>query len=170
MRALPLAVLMIAVATAPALAAENPPRVDEVLVKISLKAANPNEMIKLLAAGPGQKSAGPLMPPGISGILGYPIDHSLLVKGSPQSVEEIQALVAVLDVRTESIGKDTQRVRLTLLHVAKEPLRSGLLAIPGSGTAEWRDGALVLEGNPTWIWVAMRTAASLEVQPHGIAK
>lgn len=55
-----------------------------------------------LAGGLGAGGAG-LVPPGIQGILGYELDNSLLVSGTPDDIQQLKNIIRLLDIPPRQI-------------------------------------------------------------------
>ena len=106
----------------------------QTLVKIKLHYFHPDQIMSYL----GARSR---VPAGIEGILAYPLDNSLLVKGTPEGLAALRRLLTSLDKPGAKLPPLPPRINLTLTNVTLEA------AI--KQTLQGADGAVVfLKGTP----------------------
>lgn len=123
-----------------------------------------------LGGGVGGHSPAPLgfrsktpLPLNITGVLGYPLDNSLLVRGPEDSLKAVRAALAVVDVKVEHPDKEHARTTLTPKLAKPSDVRQKMLALPDAGTVTLKDEALTLEGRPDWVRAALHEAFLAEL-------
>lgn len=60
----------------------------------------------------GGGTAG-LVPEGITGILGYPLDNSILVRGTPEDIEQLKRIIRLLDVPPRQLSIKIEQIAVT---------------------------------------------------------
>ena len=157
--------------------AENaaPPAKEQVLEKIQLVYQAPDEVVGLVMGADtsgknGQPAAGGQartvsMPPGVTGLVGYPLDHTLLVRGTPEALKAFREAVVVVDVKVEAVkpGEDRVRTAVTPRHARSAELQQKMRALPDAGSVTEQGGRLVLEGKAAWIRAALHAAFEAEL-------
>lgn len=155
MRVLLLAVLTLIGAFAPAAprAAEDDGRVVDKLV---LKHWSPNLLIKeTLREG--------VVPPGVDGILGYPKDSSLLIRGTAEGVTNLKRALRVIDVPGAEIEHGDTTVTIRPDRADAGDLRELMLALPQPGSVTLQEGALTLKGRAAWVRRGLALTARLDL-------
>lgn len=62
------------------------------------------------ALGGGQGGGLNLLPEGINGLLGYPLDNSLLVQGTPEAIEQLKRIIRLLDIPPRQISIKIEQI------------------------------------------------------------
>lgn len=60
--------------------------------------------------GGGQGGGANLLPQGINGLLGYPLDNSLLVQGTPEAIEQLKRIIRLLDIPPRQISIKIEQI------------------------------------------------------------
>ena len=99
-------------------------------------------------------------------MLGYPLDHTLLVRGTPEALKALREAVVVVDVKVEreKPGEDRARTALTPRRAKMEEVQRKILALPDAGTVIEQGGRLILEGKADWVRAALREAFLAEIK------
>jgi beta-lactamase regulating signal transducer with metallopeptidase domain len=139
----------------PVAATDGLPR-EEAFEKILLQRVDASDLYRLMA----QEKAIPM---GVTGILAYPRDQSLLVRGTPAAIATLGRAVRVADVRVETVPGGRTRVLLTLQRAKADTLRAEALRLSDAGTATLRGSALELEGSRAWLERAIGVAMRAEM-------
>lgn len=63
-----------------------------------------------LGAGGGQNGGLNLLPQGINGLVGYPLDNSLLVQGTADSIEQLKRIIRLLDIPPRQISIKIEQI------------------------------------------------------------
>jgi type II/III secretion system protein len=63
--------------------------------------------------GAGQGGVANLLPQGIQGVLGYPLDNSLIVQGTPEAIEELKRIIRLLDIPPRQIAIKIESIAVT---------------------------------------------------------
>jgi hypothetical protein len=122
------------------------------LLSVSVTAQNPPtaetiDKIKLTFTDPARLwVAIPAVPTGISGVLVYPLDKSLIVRGTAAAIEEMKAALRGVDVPGE---RDRQTV--TLRRGNPKAVRTAALALPQAGMVQVQGNTLTFSGNEDWL-------------------
>lgn len=166
-----------------ATAADEPPKptteakTEQFTVKVSIKNLDPYDTIRLLLAAPAPVSAGPkspqpvsAVPNGITAILSYPLDHSLLVRGDAASVQLLKNALGVIDVPVDKLPGIASRVTLQPRAFRPEQFRALLPEEVGYGKITASEKELTLEGTKEWLHKALGLVARLEVAPPAAPK
>jgi len=127
-----------------------------VMRKMKLAHLKPEECLKLLTSA--------RVPEGVQGILTYPIDNSLIARGTPGALSAMERGVRIVDVQVTELPNGAARTSLHPGRVSGETLRTRLLALPEAGAATWYDGVLALEGKRAWVRATIRRAMQLEME------
>lgn len=169
----------------PAVPTANPrapgPAARLVTAKLSLTNLDPNSAVRMLLNSPPQSSpslpglqatgADPgAIPEDIVGILGYPLDRSLLVRGPLASIQVLHDVLRVIDVPVELLDDGSARAVVHPRAFKPEQFRSLLPATVGEGRVTARGRDLILEGAEAWILQALGFVAKLEVGPRSAPK
>jgi len=100
-----------------------------------------------LATDPAQLWAAiSAVPTGVSGVLVYPLDRSLIVRGTADVIEELKAALRVVDVPTEG-----DRYTVRLWQGNPDAVRTAALALPQAGTVGVQDKNLTFTGKEEWL-------------------
>jgi type II secretory pathway component GspD/PulD (secretin) len=54
-----------------------------------------------------------LVPDGIEGVLGYPLDNSLVVQGTPEAIEQLKRIIRLLDIPPRQIHIKVEQIAVT---------------------------------------------------------
>jgi hypothetical protein len=109
------------------------------------------------------------LPAGVIGILAFPRDQSLLVRGLPAAIAALERAARVGDARIEDLPAGRARVVLSPQHVKPELLRERALRLPGAGTATVQRRSLELEGSRPWLQRAIGAAMRAEMAAPSLA-
>jgi hypothetical protein len=144
---------------APEVRAEPATPEGEIFEKIFLAFADAREMTSMLTQRPA-------LPAEVSGILAYPLDQSLLVRGKIRGIWALRRAIAKVDVPIEQ--REGAAARATLRPLRGDPalLRERILALPGAGEVTLQERALLLEGSRDWIVRALGLAVQAELAAH----
>lgn len=145
---------------------------EAVVEKIKLEKADPNWLLRILFyANPTPTVDSPqggtldskrvLAAQGVQAVQSYPLDHSLVVRGTPAGIQQFKTTLRLLDVSQEEVD-GRQRVTLTPQNARPELVRNVVLELPEGGKAEVDGKTVKLEGSPAWIRRALRIAVHLE--------
>jgi hypothetical protein len=104
-----------------------------------------------------------LVPAGVDGVLRSEAPDQVILIGT-EGVPDIRHCIQVLDVPTERIGPDREKVVLTLRRADARRLRMLVLRLPEAGTAELKGQQLVLAGNRAWLHRALRQVIRAELK------
>jgi hypothetical protein len=63
-----------------------------------------------LGGGQGQGAGLNLLPQGINGLVGYPLDNSLLVQGTADSIEQLKRIIRLLDIPPRQISIKIEQI------------------------------------------------------------
>jgi hypothetical protein len=89
-----------------------------------------------------------VFPAGVSGVLAYPLDDSLIVRGTPAAIAEAKSALAVIDVPFEQ----GRRLEVTLRRGELGAVGKAALALPKAGTILLRgEKTLRFEGDAEWL-------------------
>jgi hypothetical protein len=66
-----------------------------------------------LGGGLGGGGGLNLLPQGIQGLIGYPLDNSLLVQGTPEAVEQLERIIRLLDIPPRQISIKIEQIAVT---------------------------------------------------------
>src|SRR4051794_33104843 len=116
---------------------------------VTAQTTKPAQMIyKIrLATDPAQLWAAiSAVPTGVSGVLVYPLDRSLIVRGTADVIEELKAALRVVDVPTEG-----DRYTVRLWQGNPDAVRTAALALPQAGTVGVQDKNLTFTGKEEWL-------------------
>lgn len=166
---IPYALCLAALVAAPAAAQEaSSPATDPVTEKVRLVHQQPHDVIRLLTdprPNTGLETTPSLVPSGIRGILGYPLDSSLLIHGAKEAIAVLKHGLSIVDVPVTKTKKGQSRLDLMLKRVKPEELQERLLRMPisGSRTVTVQGQRVILDGNAEWIRAALRLAMQMEM-------
>jgi hypothetical protein len=79
-------------------------------------------------------------------ILSYPLDNSVIMRGTPEAVDAVKSALATADVPIES-----NRLVITLRGAAPEVVRDHALALPLAGTVEVDGRTVRFQGQQKWL-------------------
>lgn len=63
--------------------------------------------------GQGGGGVPGLVPEGITGILGYPLDNSLLVRGTPEDIQQLKNIIRLLDIPPRQLSIKIEQIAVT---------------------------------------------------------
>jgi hypothetical protein len=107
-------------------------------------------------------AALPVVPTGISGVLVYPLDKALIVRGTAAAVEEMKAALRVVDV---PVAGDRYVVRLK--HGTPETVRTAALALPQAGIVQVEGQVLTFTGKVEWLHAVQGVVFGAELEHPG---
>jgi hypothetical protein len=128
-----LVLLLAALAAVPAAGA---PATDQLIEKIQFAHWHPAQLFQTLTVRPAD----------ISGVLVYPLDNALIVRGTRAAVEEMKSGLRVIDVPIEG-----DRLAVTLRRGTPEAVRAAALALPRAGTVQVQQKTLTFTGSAEWL-------------------
>lgn len=142
----------------------------EVLERFQLTNQNPNDVMELLfppvplKKGEVPKPGANLLPIAITAAAGFPLDHSLIARGTPDAVKKFRDAVLTIDLKVEKLPNDRAATSLMPRHGKPTDLRERLLSLPGAGDVALQDGRLTLQGKAGWVRAALREAFLAEIK------
>jgi hypothetical protein len=132
--------------------------------KVILAFTKPDDMVRLISQKVG-------VPKALEGILGYPLDNSLLVRGKPSAISALKDAVAIGDI---VVGFDTAEFRTAKLTFRKakpeqaQTVREVILKLNGAGSASIEDSRISVRGSEKWVTEAIAAAMRAEMLASGI--
>jgi hypothetical protein len=157
----------------PTFASDAPEPQEQVIEKVKLAHLPPEDLLKILFDAPSPPAAGfggelPSkaaltggLPPGVTGILGYPLDSSLIIRGTPAALQGMRNALRMVDAPVRKSG-ELLEAELRPGRVKAEALRESILKLPGGGSAVVEGGAVRLKGKTEWVHRALRLAFRAE--------
>jgi hypothetical protein len=111
-------------------------RAPEVIDKLELANTPPAQLWAAL----------PAVPTGISGVLVYPLDKSLIVRGTAAAIAEMKTALRVVDVPVAG-----DRYQVTLQRGNPEAVQTAALALPEAGSVQVDGKTLTFSGKVDWL-------------------
>ena len=145
---------------------------EPVVEKIKLLHADPNALIRLFSGGAtkgmteqekAEAQRQSAVPKGIQGLLGYPLDNTVIVQGTPEAIEQLKRGIRVADVERTDLKNGRFQVVLAPDKKNVDRLDRAVRALPGAGIVEVKDGRLTLEGAEAWVEASLRAAIRVEL-------
>lgn len=167
-----LLLLPVLLLAAPPAEAQDPSRPPEPAVeKIALSHLDVTGAIRVLVGGTDAPSTGVNtlrregggLPPGVHAILGYPLDNSLLVRGTSADIARLRRGVGVIDVPIRVLTPSRSRAEIRPVNGDPGQIRAEGLKLRNTGTIERHDGALQIEGPDEWLRRVLALAARVEI-------
>ena len=140
------------------------------VLKITLAHTDPDAMMLFLFGGKlggfreAQKSKvneKSLVPSGIDGMLGYPLDGSVLAQGSPRAIQDLRRVIQLADVKME-MTEGLFHVTVSVSPANANAARETVLHLAGAGFSDASEKGLTLTGSQDWVRAAMRDAIRIE--------
>lgn len=134
-----------------AVCAQNPPAAT-VIAKINLSHIAPAPLW----------AAMPVVPTGVSGVLVYPLDKALIVRGTQAAIDEMKVALRVVDVPVAG-----DRLELGLRRGNPEAVRTAALALPQAGNVQIDGKTVTFNGKLEWLQAVQGMVFGFELEHPG---